>query len=261
MITSVSNPAVKETALLQTKTKARRESGLFAVEGLRLVREVPKEDVARAFATEAFASSEEGVSLCMRLSAELVSEAVMARMSDTKTPQGILAVVRQKKWTVRELLRGAGPLLVLERVQDPGNVGTLLRTAEAAGACGILMDEETADPFQPKVVRGTMGAIFRLPFAVTEDLPGTLRELKEGTCGPAVTLYAAHLEGSREYDRIDYPEKAAFLLGNEGNGLSREITALADVRVRIPMVGPTESLNVSVAGAILLYEHLRQRRK
>ena len=150
-----------------------------------------------------------------------------------------------------------GPLLILEHVQDPGNVGTLMRTAEAAGAAGILMDEETADPWQPKVVRGTMGAVVRLPFAVTDDLPGTVRALQER----GFTVCAAHLEGSEEYDRVHYPARTAFLLGNEGNGLSPEITALADARVRIPMMGQAESLNVSAAGAVLLYEHFRQRRE
>lgn len=257
MITSVSNPAVKDVALWQTKAKARRESGFFVVEGLRLVREAAPEDVVRAYATEEFAASEEGKALCARLAAEPVSESVMARMSDTKTPQGILAVVRQKKWRLEDLTAAPAPLLVLEHVQDPGNVGTLFRTAEAAGAAGILMDAETADPWQPKVVRGTMGAIFRLPFAVSEDLPEALLELK----ARGMTLYAAHLEGSREYDTVSYPPRAAFLLGNEGSGLSERITALADERIRIPMAGRTESLNVSTAGAVLLYEHFRQRRQ
>ena len=257
MITSVSNPAVKDVALWQTKAKARRESGFFVVEGLRLVREAAPEDVVRAYATEEFAASEEGKALCARLAAEPVSDAVMARMSDTKTPQGILAVVRQKKWRLEDLTAAPAPLLVLEHVQDPGNVGTLFRTAEAAGAAGILMDAETADPWQPKVVRGTMGAIFRLPFAVSEDLPEALLELK----ARGMTLYAAHLEGSREYDAVSYPPRAAFLLGNEGNGLSDAVTALADERIRIPMAGRTESLNVSTAGAVLLYEHFRQRRQ
>ena len=257
MITSASNPAVKDVALWQTKAKARRESGFFVVEGLRLVREAAPEDVVRAYATEEFAASEEGKALCARLAAEPVSESVMARMSDTKTPQGILAVVRQKKWRLEDLTAAPAPLLVLEHVQDPGNVGTLFRTAEAAGAAGILMDAETADPWQPKVVRGTMGAIFRLPFAVSEDLPEALLELK----ARGMTLYAAHLEGSREYDTVSYPPRAAFLLGNEGSGLSERITALADERIRIPMAGRTESLNVSTAGAVLLYEHFRQRRQ
>ena len=257
MITSVSNPAVKDVALWQTKAKARRESGFFVVEGLRLVREAAPEDVVRAYATEEFAASEEGKALCERLASEPVSDSVMARMSDTKTPQGILAVVRQKKWRLEDLTAAPAPLLVLEHVQDPGNVGTLFRTAEAAGAAGILMDAETADPWQPKVVRGTMGAIFRLPFAVSEDLPEALLELK----ARGMTLYAAHLEGSREYDAVSYPPRAAFLLGNEGNGLSDAVTALADERIRIPMAGRTESLNVSTAGAVLLYEHFRQRRQ
>ena len=265
MITSASNRAVKEAVLLQTKPAARREAGLFVVEGLRLVREAPPEEVVQAYATEDFAASEEGRALCTRLNAETVSDAVMKKMSDTRNPQGILAVVRMRKRTPEELAGtesagngkpAAQPLLVLERVQDPGNVGTLLRTAEAAGAAGILMDQETADPWQPKVVRGTMGAVFRLPFAVTSDLKASLAVLKN----LGYTLYAAHLSGSEEYDRVRYPGRSAFLLGNEGSGLSEEIAALADRRVRIPMQGQAESLNVAAAGAVLLYEHFRQQR-
>lgn len=254
MISSAANPAVKEVVLLQTKARARCESGLFVVEGLRLVREVPADQLVRAYATERFAGSEEGRTLCEKLKAETVSDAVMEKMGDTKTPQGILAIVRQKRQGIEDF--GEGPLLILERVQDPGNLGTLFRTAEAAGAGGILMDGETADVYQPKVVRSTMGAVFRVPFAVSRDLRADAGKLK--TLG--YTLYAAHLKGSEDYDRIAYPAKAAYLLGNEGNGLTEALTACADGRLRIPMLGRTESLNVSVAGALLLYEHFRQRR-
>ncbi len=252
MISSLSNPLVKQVLLLQKKASLRKEEGLFVVEGKRFAEEIPPERLARAFVTEAFADSEEGRELAARLKAERVSEGVMAKMADTMTPQGILALVRRQEAADF----GPGPLLLLERIQDPGNLGTLFRTAEAAGAGGILMDRETVDPYSPKVLRATMGGIFRVPFRVAEDLKKEAEALREqGYC-----LYAAHLKGQEAFDRTAYPARCAFMLGNEGNGLSEELTALADSLIRIPMEGQAESLNVAVAGALLLYEAYKQRR-
>ena len=253
MITAVSNPRVKEVAALQKKAALRREMGLFAVEGRRFAEEIPPERVAAAYATESFAAGEEGRALCERLRAELVSPEVMEKMSDTKTPQGILALVRREEASLSDFQ--GGPLLILENVQDPGNIGTLFRTAEAAGAGGIILSEDCADPYSPKVLRATMGAVFRLPFLVTADLPETVQALK----ARGVRIYAAHLKGEDLYGEERFPEKTVFLLGNEGNGLSETLSALADARIRIPMEGRTESLNVAVAGALLLYEVKRQK--
>lgn len=255
MITALSNPKIKEVTALQKKASLRKETGLFVVEGRRFAGEIPPERAVMAFATEDFASSPEGTMLCRRLRAETVSSAVMEKMSDTRSPQGILAVVRMKLSSLEDL--GAGPLLILENVQDPGNIGTLFRTAEAAGAGGVIVSGDCADPYSPKVLRATMGAVFRLPFVISEDLPATLRKLQ--AAGTAV--YAAHLKGEDLYTEAAFPEKCAFLLGNEGNGLSEEISALADRKIRIPMEGKTESLNVAVAGALLLYEARRQRQR
>ena len=252
MISSLSNPLIKQVLMLQKKASLRKEEGLFVVEGKRFAEEIPLERLERAFVTEAFAASEEGRELAARLKAESVSEGVMAKMADTKTPQGILALVRRQEAADF----GPGPLLLLERIQDPGNLGTLFRTAEAAGAGGILMDRETVDPYSPKVLRATMGGIFRLPFRVAEDL----RKEAEALRKQGYRLYAAHLKGQEAFDRAAYPARCAFMLGNEGNGLSEELTALADSLVRIPMEGQAESLNVAVAGALLLYEAYKQRR-
>ena len=254
MITALSNPKVKDVAALQKKAALRKEKGLFAVEGRRFCEEIPADRLVQAYATAEFAASPEGEALCRRLKAEEVSPEVMEKMADTKTPQGILAVVRMQSASCAGW--GSGPLLVLENVQDPGNIGTLFRTAEAAGAGGILLNEGCADPYSPKVLRATMGAIFRLPFAVTEDLPEAIRTLKAS----GYTVFAAHLKGRDLYGEAAFPEKTAFLLGNEGNGLTEEISGTADALIRIPMEGKTESLNVAVAGALLLYEAKRQRR-
>ena len=254
MITSLSNPLVKRVSLLNKKASLRKEEGLFVVEGRRFAEEIPPELLEQAFVTEAFADTAEGAALAQRLKAETVSEAVMEKMSDTRTPQGVLALVRMGETPPEEW--GTGPLLLLERVQDPGNLGTIFRTAEAAGAGGIILDEETADPYGPKVLRSTMGGIFRVPFRTVPHIGEEVKRLKE----EGVRVYAAHLQGQKEFDRVSYPARCAFLLGNEGSGLTEETGALADEWIRIPMEGRAESLNVAVAGALLLYEAYKQRR-
>lgn len=253
MITSLNNETVKEVVALRKKANLRKERGLFVVEGRRFVQEIPDKMLERAFATPAFGDSREGAALCRRLRAEYVSEPVLAKMADTVTPQGIVALVRMPFYSLENL--SSGPLALLEEVQDPGNIGTLFRTAEAAGAGGLILDGKSADPFSPKVLRATMGAIFRLPFVISPDLSETVRSLKE----KGYRVYAAHLKGRSSYDQPDYQAKSAFLLGNEGRGLSDTLTDQADELIRIPMEGQAESLNVSVAGALLLYETRRNK--
>lgn len=253
MITSMSNPKVKDVSFLQTRTRARQESGLFVVEGLRLVREVPVDIIDRAFYVDN--GDEEILSLAAAIGAEEVSENVFHKMSSTLTPQGILAVVRRKTWTLEELESRPGPIIVLEDLQDPGNLGTIIRTGEGAGIAGVIASRHTVDATNPKTARGTMGSIFRVPYYVAEDLVQTLEELKKR----GRRLYAAALEGSVPYDEPDYrSSKAAFLIGNEGNGLTDEAIAAADQAIRIPMFGQVESLNAAIAASILMYEALRQ---
>lgn len=180
-----------------------------------------------------------------------VPRELMEHMSDTKNSQGILAVVRQKKYT--EL--PGDFFLILDTLQDPGNMGTIFRTAEAAGVDGILMNRDCVDVYSPKVVRATMGAMFRMPFMVSDDLPAEIRRMKS----EGVQVYAAHLRGTKNHWDFDYRQPTAFMIGNEGNGLQDEIAALADTYLRIPMMGHTESLNAGVAASVLMYEVLRQR--
>lgn len=149
-----------------------------------------------------------------------------------------------------------GIWLILENVQDPGNLGTMFRTGEGAGISGVIMDKCTVDIYNPKTIRSTMGSIFRLPFYITEDLHETIRQLQRRK----ICVYAAHLEGSVCYDEPDYRTGTAFLIGNEGNGLTAETTRLADAYIRIPMGGQLESLNAAMAAGILMYEANRQRR-
>ena len=147
-------------------------------------------------------------------------------------------------------------LLLLEDIQDPGNLGTMFRTAEAAGATGILMSRGTVDLFNPKVVRATMSAVFRMPFLVSDDLCADISALRKD----GIRVYAAHLGGSRPYDSLPLTRGSAFLIGNEGNGLSEKTADTADEKIIIPMAGATESLNAAMAAGILLFEAARQRR-
>lgn len=260
MISSTSNSKVKKAAALGKKARYRRETGLFVVEGPRMVAELPKERIDSVYVTEPFLRTQtEAARRLKNLDCvETVTEDVLKAMSDTETPQGILAVVRQSRYEMKDVLKAQGKrhLIILETLQDPGNLGTIIRTAEGAGASGIIMDRGTADIYNPKVIRSTMGAIFRMPFVYVDDLKESLKELKQ----LGIRLYAAHLEGSKDYDREDYREDTGILIGNEAKGLSGSAAAMADSCVKIPMAGKVESLNAAVAASILMFEVARQRR-
>lgn len=218
--------------------------------------EAPTEWIRQVYVSESFLEKEENRRLLGNTAYEILSDGVFKNISDTQTPQGVLALLQQPSYELEELLREPAHLLVLEDIQDPGNLGTMFRTGEGAGISGIIMSRGTVDVFNPKVVRSTMGSIFRVPFYVAEDLPGTIRLLQSH----GVTPYAAHLQGSCSYEEPDYTKPSAFLIGNEGNGLSDEIADLADCRIRIPMEGKVESLNAAIAATLLMYEAARQRR-
>lgn len=261
MITSTSNAKIKRIVQLRKKKKARDAEGVFLVEGIRMFREIPEKLLQEIYISES-CEEKEGKEIRRRASAcgirpELVSDGVFSHLSDTQTPQGILCVVGQLSYSLEEVADASCPhMLVLDRLQDPGNVGTILRTAEGAGVTGILLDGECADIYNPKTIRSTMGSIFRMPFYYIQDLEEGIRYLKKrGIC-----TYAAHLEGKRAYDEEDYRKPCAFLIGNEGNGLRPEIADLADTYIRIPMAGEVESLNAAIASAVLMFEAGRQRR-
>lgn len=257
MITSTSNAQIKELIRLQKKSRARDEAGVFIVEGPRMASEIPSERIVKLYMSESFAKKTPPARVEGRIKEEVLSDTVFAHVSDTKTPQGVLAVVKRQEYTMEDILAGRTPhILVLDNLQDPGNLGTIFRTAEAAGVTGILLSRDCVDIYNPKVIRSTMGAVFRLPFLYTDDLPGAVDELKKA----GIQVYAAHLEGKNAYDEEDYHTGCAFLIGNEGNGLRDEVTARADRLIRIPMMGEAESLNAAVAAAVLTFEVSRQRR-
>lgn len=258
MITSISNEKVKYVAALQQKAGLRREKGLFVIEGGRLFWETPISLIREVYVSERFLEcADDGIKEKLAHTCyEMVSEQVFQKMSDTKTPQGVLAVLSQQQYERKELLGASPLLLLLENIQDPGNLGTILRAAEGAGVSGVMLSQGCADIYQPKTVRATMGSIFRIPFYQTKDLYQEIKFLKQND----VTIYAAYLEGAKCYDAASYLGGSAFLIGNEGSGLSREIAMAADERLRIPMAGRLESLNAAVSAALLVYEAARQRR-
>ena len=238
-IISASSSTVKGLVLLRQKAVRRRQSRSFLIEGERLVLDAPEQFIKELYVTE---------------------DALTRRKEDLKS-RGLLQqpLYSMDEVTGRESLgnrQAQKPLLLLlEDIQDPGNLGTMLRTAEAAGVTGIIMSRGTVDVFNPKVVRSTMSAIFRQPFIYVEDLTGTVRMLQERS----IRVYAACLEESTAYHRADYTGACAVAVGNEANGLSEELIRQADQRIRIPMAGSIESLNAAISAGILLYEAARQR--
>lgn len=301
----LTNAKIKEIQKLTEKSKARREAGLFVIEGPRMFIETPLEWIEEIYVTQRFLDNADSGLLGMAegpsidgdstetasaspsstspastagsvenshsdystsirasemitwMNHEVVTEEQMKKLTDTVTPQGILCVVRQPSYTVEDIINHPGQrlIMILEDIQDPGNLGTIFRTAEGAGASGIIMTKGCADLFNPKVVRSTMGSIYRVPFFVTDDIEQTISLVKNAQ----IEVFAAHLKGEHFYDEIEYKD-AAFLIGNEGRGLKDSTASLADTYIKIPMSGELESLNASMAAGILMYEHNRQIR-
>ncbi len=243
-ITSLKNPKVAAWKALKDR-KGRRESGCFLVEGRKMVEEA----LASAFDVETVLV-QEGMELPDGLTMPVyeLPAHVLAAVCDTKTPQGIAAVVRMKEQSAL-----GKHIVVLDGVQDPGNVGTIIRTADAAGLDGVLLSTQCADVFSPKVLRATMGSIFRMNLRTTDDLPGELTKLRE----KGYSILSSQLDGTPFYEREKVAERFALIIGNEGNGVSEQVQQTATHRVRLPMRGGAESLNAAIAAAIMMYELMR----
>ena len=276
IISSKDNKKIKYIRSLLEKGSIRKKNRSFVVEGIKLVDEaleyggVLEIVISESLYGEIISGDLTGNTLLgdndkyitkyVRLgnSITVVSDAVFKSVSETITPQGILAVVEMPKHRLLEEnfleiayeKTGKIKLLILEDTADPGNLGTIMRTAEAAGVTGVIMGKGTVDIFNPKVVRASMGSIFRLPFAYVDDLKSVIMGLKKD----GISFYATHLKGKESYRDISYSSKAGILIGNEARGLSDEIANLADTYVIIPMQGRVESLNAAVAAALMMYE-------
>ena len=183
-----------------------------------------------------------------------VTEKIFNTITDVKNPQGILAIIEKTSKEENQIDYDTDLLVVLDDIQDPGNLGTILRTVDSVGLSQIIVSKGTADAYNPKVVRSTMGAIFRVNIVECEDINETLKEIKANKFKTVVTS----LKANKTIYEIDYKKKA-IIIGNEANGVKEEIINNADEKVKIPMPGKTESLNASVATGIVLYEYVRQK--
>lgn len=245
-ITSLKNPKVQGWKALKER-KGRRESGCFLVEGFKMVEEA----LASSFTVEAVLAQEECLAALPAhpdCPVYLLPAGVLAAVCDTKTPQGVAAVVRMAQRPAQ-----GGRLIALDGVQDPGNVGTILRTADAAGLDGAILSEQCADVFGPKTLRATMGSVFRVPVSVTDDLPGCLRALRQ----EGYSVLSSQLDGEPFYRRDGVGERFCLVIGSEGNGVSDAVKAEATHRLKLPMRGGAESLNAAVAAGIMMYDLMK----
>ena len=249
-ITSVKNPMVKDMRALKDR-KAREAAGMFLVEGEVMIREAMKcglaiHDVLADENCEAFAATlESKARVC------LTTRSVLEAVCDTRTPQGVCATFSMPVPLSVEM--APDTIVALDGVQDPGNVGTIWRTADAAGFKALLLGSGSADPLSPKVQRSAMGSGFRVPFMLSENLSQTLREL----AAKGYTIIASDLNGCDFYSRPDPGKKYVLIIGNEARGISNEVRASADMLVKLPMRGGAESLNAAVAAGIMMYDLAR----
>ena len=250
MITSKSNDLVKYIKSLHLK-KNRDESGEFIVEGPKMVKEVIASDlkISKVIICEEFFCEPIDV---RNNDVEFVTANVFEYISDTKTPQGIMAVVSKR---TNENIKYSETMFALDNVQDPGNLGTIIRTLDCAGIHTLLLSNGCADEYNPKVIRSTMGAIFRVNVFSDLNLKEELENLKEEGYNIVVTS----LEGATNMFEHKFDGKNIVVIGNESNGVSKEIQEIANVRIKIPMAGETESLNAGVAASLVAYEIYRSR--
>lgn len=257
MLTSLQNPLVKQIRKLHS-TKERHKQELFLLEGTHLLEEAcatnyPLDTVCCTLQWQATHQQLWQLIIEKCDSVEVVSEDVMKALATTVQPDGVVATAK-RGYHVREI-PSSGLQIALETVQDPGNLGTIIRTAAAAGASGLWLSKNSVDLDNPKVLRATTGQWFRLPMRVSEDLQATVMKVKEVGMQVVATLPDANLT----YWQVDWQKPSLILLGNEGAGLSTDLAQMSDLNVKIPLQPGVESLNVAITAALILYEAQRQK--
>ncbi len=258
MLTSTKNPRIQHIRRLQSSARLRRSDQLFIIEGIRLAEEVllagfnpvaiyHTEDIGPRGQEIITTFKSRGVEIT------LVTPHVLQAASDTKTPQGILIVMPVFHLPIPG---DTNFIIILDGIRDPGNLGTILRTALAAGVGVVLLASDTVDPFAPKVVRAAMGAHFRLPI-----YPMDWDQIQEISESHNLINYLADSSGGQPYDQLDFHSPLALIIGGEATGAGREAREMNPIRIHIDMPGKTESLNVGTAAAILMFEVVRQRKE
>ena len=259
-VTGLQNPVVKAAAELKQK-KYRTQNGLYLAEGLRTAEEAV---AYKAVETLFYVATDDERTIrlledaaAQNIKLVCVSENVMKKIADTETPQGIIAVCKMRQLKLENLLASGKMLLVLDRVGDPGNIGTMLRTADAAGIGGLVLLKGCADIYAPKTVRSSMGSLFHIPVlsGVSEQ------EFVSAAKKAGYDLLVTCLDGADNLYKADLSGRIAFVMGNEAGGVSESLLAQADKRVYIPMAGRAESLNVAMAAGIVMFEALRRKVK
>ncbi|MGL5615546.1 MAG: TrmH family RNA methyltransferase [Sarcina sp.] len=250
-IESKNNNLFKETKKLKEK-KHREKAGKFLIEGLRFVDEAIKSEaeIEKVFFTESFKEKHEDfLEEISSVEQIILSEPLLKELSFTEKPQGVIALVAIPNKAIKD----KDIIVLVDKVQDPGNLGTIIRTAHAVDAAAVIITKGTVDVYNDKTLRSTMGSIFKMPIIEDNDL-SLLKELKEDD----FKLVVSSLQGENNFFEEDLKGKIIIAVGNEGNGISEEVYNLADKKVKIPMPGEAESLNVAVATSVMLYEKIRQ---
>jgi TrmH family RNA methyltransferase len=254
MISSSQNPKIKLARALSGRPKERREANAFLAEGVRLVEEAFAANWPFRFVLHSDELSERGKKLIKKLEdkkidVEKVENVLLQSLSETETSQGVIAIL---DYSPLPIPQSPNFILIPDSIRDPGNLGTLLRTADAAGVQALLIPSETTDAFAPKVVRAGMGAHFRLPI-----LSMSWDEIREAT--KDLQVFLADMDGQSCWE-TDFHQPLALIVGSEAEGASEQARKLANASVKIPMAGKTESLNAAVAGSVLMFEVMRQRK-
>lgn len=258
VITSRDNEQIKKIRKLKDK-KYRDEMGLYVVEGIKTVNEAIAEnaDIQTIVICDDSNEQEELKQKMLytvsRFDILYVNESVFEAISHVMHPQGILAVIKKKE-KAEEIKLDEDVIVILDDIQDPGNLGTIIRTVDSCGLSQIIISKDTADPYSPKVVRSTMSGIFRVNIVESQELTETIKEIKNN----GYKIIATTLNTNKTIYDIPY-KKTAIVIGNEANGISKNVLELADEKVKIPMLGKTESLNAAVATGIVLYEAFRKK--
>lgn len=253
---------VKDVAVLQKKSSERKSLGSFVIEGERACFDILRAKTLSNFINEIFVSESfiaekrmqlEELTGALNLETRVVSDSNFDKMSDTKTPQGILFVMRMPVWDPDEVMKKGSFIMALDGVRDPGNMGTIIRTALAADADALLLSADCVDIYNPKVVRSTMSAVMKMPVITADDMAGFLH----GKKAEGFKIYASAIdETASDYRAVSYSGSVVVIVGNEANGVSDELIALSDKKIYIPMSNGMESLNVSVAAGLLMYERV-----
>jgi TrmH family RNA methyltransferase len=251
--------SIKDIKLLIKQKKARDSQGLFVTEGKKLFEEAPKDRIVQVLMTASYEKAHLDVISQIPENVPVLSgmeDDRFSQVADTKSPQGILTVIRREEGSAQEVMEAEKPFFVLlEDLQDPGNVGTILRTAEAAGVTAVFLTRGCADLYSPKTIRSTMGSIFRVPHFTIESAPDLIRELKE----KHIPSFAAHLKGTCSYTDCAFSDGCLIVIGNEGSGITDETADACSSLMKIPMEGRVESLNAAMAAGIVMYEVKRQK--